>query len=139
MKYKFLEHTADALFQAEGGNFEELIVNSAEAMLSVIYELEHVEGAKAVKVEASGDSKEELLHNFLEEVLLAVEEKDMVFGKIEILQLDEAKNLVEAKLSGEKIDAGKHGLKVEVKAVTWHSFFVKKEGNKWISQVLLDT
>ncbi|MAG22010.1 MAG: hypothetical protein CL943_01715 [Candidatus Diapherotrites archaeon] len=137
-KYLFLEHTADALFQAFGENFEELLLNSAEAMLSVIYDVASVETKKSVKVNASGDNKEELLHNFLEAVHLELELKEMVFGKIEITHLDEAKNTLEAELHGEKMDRKKHNLKTEIKAVTWHSFFVRKEENKWISQVLVD-
>lgn len=137
-KYKFLEHTADAFFEAFGESFEELLENSAEAMCSVVYAIEKVEPKIAARVEASGGNKEELLHNFLEEVVVEMEMRGMVFREFKVKEFDEGKNLVIAELTGEKMNAEKHGLKTEVKAVTWHKFFVKREGSKWIARVLVD-
>jgi len=137
-KYRFLEHTADALFQAFGKDFRELLENSAEAMCSAMYNLEKVQGKERVEVKARGESKEELLHNFLETVLFEVQAMGLIFSKFKVVELDEERGSLKAELLGEKIDEGKHELKADIKAVTWHSFFVKKEGDKWVSQVLVD-
>jgi len=137
-KYRFLEHTADALFQAYGNKLEEVFENSAEAMCSVMYEIEKVEAKESVEIKAEGETQEELLHNFLESVLVEMELGEMVFSEFRILELDERKGFVIVELKGEKMDSKKHGLKTEIKAVTWHEFFVRKEGNKWVSQVLVD-
>ena len=136
MKYKFLEHTADALFEAFGKSFEELLVNCTEAMCSVAYELEKVEPKESVLVKAEGKNKEELLHNFLSAVLFEMEEKEMLFSRFKILKLGGGS--VEAELLGEKIDRETHSFKAEIKAVTWHEFFVREEENKWVARVLVD-
>ena len=135
-EFRFLEHTADAFFQAFGESFEELVENAAKAMCSVICSLEKVEAKEPVEIEAEGKNKEELIHNFLESLLLEIEMRNMVFGNFKAESLDE--NRIKVVCKGEKIDASKHELKTEVKAVTWHEFFVKREGNKWVAQVLVD-
>ena len=134
-KYMFLEHTADALFQAFGTDFKELAKNSAEAMCSVMYELEKVEPKEKIEVIVKGKNQEELLHKFLEEVLFEMQSKEIVFVKFEVKEVE---GELKAVLWGEKMDPTKHGFKTDIKAVTWHEFFVKKERNKLVSQVLVD-
>jgi SHS2 domain-containing protein len=137
-KYRFLEHTADALFRAYGGNFRELLENSAEAMCSVMYDLGKVKAKTKVEVGVEGKNREELLHNFLGSVLFEMQSRGMLFARFKVKELDENSGLLKAALFGEKMNAARHGLKTEVKAVTWHKFFARREGNKWVSQVLLD-
>lgn len=138
-KYRFLEHSGDALFQAFGESFSKLLENSAEAMCSVMYALKKVDAEKEVEVEAKGENKEELLHNFLGEVLFKIGEREMLFREFRVKELGEKNNRVKALVKGEKMDREKHEMETEIKAVTWHRFFVKRKGNKWVSQVLLDT
>ena len=135
-KYRFLEHTADALFEAFGESFEELLVNSAKAMCSVMYDLEKVEPKEKVLVKAEGKSKEELLHNFLGVVLFEIQSNEIIFKGFKVLELSDES--AEIELQGEKIDRKKHELKSDIKAVTWHEFSVKEEGNKWTAKVLVD-
>ncbi len=137
-KYKFLPHTADAFFEAYGNTYSELLVNSAEAMCSVMYGFEEVKAEKEIEVNIEGKNKEELLHNFLEAVLFEISTKEMLFKEFEIKEFDEEKEILKCVLKGEEIDSARHELKSEIKAVTWHQFFVKQEGNKWVSQVLVD-
>ena len=45
---------------------------------------------------------------------------------------------LEAKLSGEKIDTGKHNMIVDVKAVSFHMYKVEKTDDGWKAFVILD-
>jgi SHS2 domain-containing protein len=81
---------------------------------------------------------EKLLHKFLEEILFQTDTKEMLFSKFKV-KINEEKNSLKAELRGEKIDSKKHKLKVLVKAVTWNSFFLKKEKGTWTAQVVCDT
>jgi SHS2 domain-containing protein len=56
------------------------------------------------------------------------------------VRLEERNELfcLEAALSGEKIDAGRHRLLVDVKAVTLHRFRVVYEDGLWKAFVVLD-
>jgi len=136
--FRFLEHTADALFEAFGENLSELFENSAKAMCTVMYNPEKVEGKTKLTVEAEGKNPEELLHNLLDSILFELHAKELAFSKIRVLELDEGRNYAKAELEGEEFDAERHEPRSEIKAVTWNQFSVKKEGNKWVSRVLLD-
>ncbi|MDP6671156.1 MAG: archease [archaeon] len=136
-KYRFLEHTADALFEAFGRSFEELLINSAKAMCFVMYEPEKVEPKEKILVKVRGENNEVLLHNFLSAVLFEIQSREMIFKKFKILSC--SRQYAEIELQGEKIDREKHELKSDIKAVTWHEFFVKaEEEDKWIARVLID-
>ena len=136
-KFKYLEHTADVLFQAYGSTFNELLLNATLAMCNAVCDFGSVGQKDSVKIEVSAGNREELLHNFLKEILFKIDTERMLFSNFKI-ELDEGKNAVKAELLGEKINPEKHTIKAEVKAVTWHNFWVKKENNKWSCQVLLD-
>jgi SHS2 domain-containing protein len=41
-------------------------------------------------------------------------------------------------MEGEEINLEKHKLGVDVKAVTYHKYEVKKEKDKWRAQIVLD-
>ena len=135
-KYRFLEHTADALFEAFGENFEVLLINSAEAMCSVMYDLEKVEPKKKILVKIQGKNREELLHNFLDAVLFEIQSKGMIFRCFRVLSI--SKQYAEIQLRGEEIDRERHELKSDIKAVTWHGFSIREEEDKWIAKVLVD-
>ena len=53
-KYKFLEHTADAKFQAYGKNMEEAFSNAALAMFSVITDTKKIKKNIKKGIEAKG-------------------------------------------------------------------------------------
>jgi SHS2 domain-containing protein len=135
--YRFLEHTADAKFQAFGISLRDLFRNSALAMCSLMYDAKKVEAKQSVPMEIKAGSIEELLHRFLEEVLAQIDIREMFFRDFNVF-VDEKKFSLKGTMVGEKINAEKHTLKTQVKAVSWHQFFVEKKGNSWQSQVIVD-
>ena len=137
-KFVFLEHTADAKFQAFGKSIEECFENSALAVNSVECDLKKVATKQKLSIEAKAESLEELLHKFLEELLFQMETREMLFSGFKI-KINLEKNSLSADCFGEKINKKKHELKTQVKAITWNSFFLKKEKSGWIAQVVCDT
>ena len=73
MKYKFLEHTADAKFQAYGATLEEAFKNAALAMFSIIVDTRKVNGKLEKRIHVDGADKKALLYVFLEELLYLFE------------------------------------------------------------------
>jgi SHS2 domain-containing protein len=45
---------------------------------------------------------------------------------------------VRGSLRGEPYDPGRHEIKVEIKAVTYHQLTIKKEGDQWAGRVIVD-
>ncbi len=92
MKYRFLEDlTSDVLFESYGSTLEELFENSAEALFSVICEIDKIEPKEKIEFEFEGKNLEDALYYFLSN-LLAESEINEVFlckFKIEIQEAEE--------------------------------------------------
>jgi SHS2 domain-containing protein len=133
-KFKFLEHTADIKFQAFGNSIEKVFENSALAMFNSMHDGK-VKARKIFKINVKGKDFESLMYNFLEELLFLFDSENFFISKIKNLKI--AKDF---KLSAEVFgdDAKDYEIHIDIKAITYNDMFVKKQGNKWISQVVLD-
>ena len=131
--------TADFAFEAFGERPEELFESAALALESVIVNLDGVRGIKSRKLRIEGESLENLLFDFLSELIYLQSAEGLVFSSFDIkIDKNEDYNL-EAECLGEKIDPEKHQLGTEVKGVTLHKFKVEKLSNgRFRCQVVLD-
>ncbi len=134
MKYKFLEHTADIKFRAFGDNKEEAFTNSALALKESICGEIKVKEEKKKNIKIEGRDFESLLYNFLEEILYLFDAENFLISKIKKMEINEFK--LKAVIAGDR--ASKYEFTNPVKAVTYNDMFIKKKGNKWIAQVVLD-
>lgn len=86
------------------------------------------------------------MFEFLQQLVFYKDAELLLFSKYKTKIFANEKNdflKLDAELRGERIDASKHELLVDVKAVTWHKFSVEKisgAGGKagWKAQVILD-
>lgn len=140
-KFEYLEHTADVKFRAYGSTLEEAFASAAEAMFTAMIDLKSVSLKNDIMIKLEAESLEILLNDWLSELLFQMDANYLVFGKFEVLKLNErdGKFLIEAKASGEQIDLKKHKFHLQVKAVTYHDMTIIKSDNHWEVQVLLDT
>ena len=140
-KYNFIEGIAlaDCCFEAYGSNYNELFRNAAEATFSQMVNLKSVKGTEKRTIELKADNIEELLYNFLSEIIALKDSLYMVFNKFDV-KVNGKKNKFELKadLYGEEIDQKKHKLGIDVKAATYHQFKVWKEGKICKARVILD-
>ncbi len=131
--YRFLEDVtiADVAFEAEADSFEELLSECGKALTNVmITDIQQIALIKSVKFELKGENPEEILHNFLEELVFLKDTEQLLLRSFDI-----SDNRVVAK--GEQINPKKHELLAEVKAISWHKFKVEKK-NKWYAFVIVD-
>ncbi|MBL7147703.1 MAG: archease [Nanoarchaeota archaeon] len=133
MKYKFLEHTADAKFQAFGKSLEEAFSNAALAMVSIMIDPSKVKGKIKKEFTVEGSDKKSLLYQFLEEILFLLDTEGFVLNKVEKLEI--SKNKVKAVLVGDKI-SNKYKLSGDVKAVTYNDMEIKEK--PFMVQVVVD-
>lgn len=136
-EYEFINHTADLGIKVRGETLAELFVNSAFAMFDIMMEdIRKVKSAKKVRIKIPGGEKEDLLFDWLRELLSRFNIDKLVFSRFDILKLtDEG---LEAAVKGEKLDFSRHELKTELKAVTYHGLEVNKTKNNWEAQVIFD-
>ena len=139
MKYKFLEHTADVMFEAFGKDLNEIFENAALATFETQVDLKKVKNKVKKKIKLKNEDEGDLLFDFLEELIYLKDAKYLVFNKFRV-RIKKVKNKfeLEAVVEGEKIDPEKHELKVDVKAITLHMFYLNKVKNGWKCRVILD-
>lgn len=133
MKYKFLEHKADAKFQAFGKNLNEAFSNAALAMFSIMVNTKKIEGRTKKEIKVKGKDKKSLLYNFLEELLFLLDTEHFLLHKIEKLEIKN--NELKAKIIGDKISK-KYEILGEVKAVTYNQMEIKEK--PYMVQVVVD-
>ena len=140
-RFRFLEDVAiaDAAFQAEAKGLEELFSTCAQAAFEVMADTTTVEHKRKEKVKLTGESLEELMFDWLAELIYLKDTKAMLFSRFDVeIQKKETYRLT-ATVWGEPADQKKHRVRVDVKAVTYHLLEVKKTKDKWTAKVILDT
>ena len=138
MKYKFIPDiaTADIAFEAEGKSLEELFQNCALATFEVMADLKKIEPKIKKEISLKSKSIENLLYDFLSELIFLKDSESLLFNKFDV-KIDKESKL-SAIASGEKINHQKHHTKLDVKAVTLHMFRVEKTKAGWKATVILD-
>ncbi|MBN2454001.1 archease [Candidatus Woesearchaeota archaeon] len=138
-KYKFIEHTADAKFQAYGRSMEEAFSNAALAMFSIMTDPEKVERKKRLKISAKGQDLKSLLVSFLEEFVFLLDSQNFLLNAVEKAQITKTEEGYEigADAVGD-VEAGKYETKGDVKAVTYNDMQINEEKGSCMVQVLVD-
>lgn len=139
-KYIYLEHTADAKFQAFGKSLGEAFSNAALAMLNLMCKTSSVKATIKREIKVKGKDKEALLYSFLEEILFLLDSKNFLTCKVKSIKIKEIKKSysLEAELLGDNASSCKFF--GEVKAITYNSMFIKedKKTKKFIIQAVVD-
>jgi SHS2 domain-containing protein len=136
MSYKFLEHTADVKFRAEGSSLEEAFSEAALALSETVRGTIVIESRRDEVFSVEGTDIESLLHNFLEELLFLLDSRDFLMSSIKEINIDAEKFKAEGIFSG---DSGeRYKFTNDVKAVTFNEMFVKEQDGRWVCQVVLD-
>ena len=116
-RYDRMEHTADALVRVHGKDLSERFSNAAYALFDQITDVKKVRPKGEMKIVLEADSREQLLVDFLQELLFLNDTEDLVFSKFEV-KTDGKK--LEALVWGEKFDETRHPKRSVVKGATYH-------------------
>lgn len=138
VSYEILDHTADFRIRAFGGDMAGLLRSAVLAMATLIADTGGVRGDVAVKVEASGETPEELLVHLLSEVLYVHYTRRMVFRSAEVEIPDESTLRAVCTLFGEPYDAGRHEPVYDIKAVTYHDLKIERAGDRLTAEIVFD-
>ena len=142
-KYKFLENVAiaDIAYEAYGKNLNEMFENAALAIFELSANIKTIEAKKKLEIKLENGKMENLLYDFLSEILFLKDSKYMVFRnvKVKISENKKSKKFeLESILEGDTINPQKQQLENDIKAVTMHMFEIKKEKNNWKATVVVD-
>ena len=144
MTHKFLEHTADVKFRAEGSTIEELYSSAVDALNETIRGDIKILEQKEVSFDVEGKDREELLYNFLEEFLFLLDANDFLVANIKSISI--SGNKLKCVVVGDS--AENYKFTNDVKAVTYNEMIVREEkgvpnghapvGSKFVCEVVLD-
>lgn len=141
MHYKFLPEiaTADIAFEAYGKKLPELFENSTLALMEVMADTKTIRPRRHVICNMQHAILEDLLFDFLSELVYQKDAKRLLFSKFRIkIQLSAKGYTLNANIWGEEIDPQRHKLRADIKAVTWHLFKIEKKNNRYLARVVLD-
>ena len=134
--YELIDHTADVGLKAYGKTLSEAFENAAKGMFDIITDNSEIESIGQYDIELEAPNLEQLLVDWLSELLYLNTSRNQVFGFFKV-DLDEKNNKLTAKIFGEKFSLSKHKIGAEIKAVTYHILEVKKK-KPYHVQVLFD-
>jgi len=132
-RYETISHTADVMIRAFGSTLEEAFENAAYGLFDQMADLSNVEPKQLFKMDIEGAEPQQLLVDFLSE-LLYLFDTELVLLKEFKASYDGEVLAVTAR--GEKIDKKRHVLRKSIKAVSYHMIEVAPE--KGYVQVLFD-
>ncbi|MCK4327794.1 MAG: archease [Candidatus Diapherotrites archaeon] len=133
--HKTIEHEADIGILGSGETWEKAFAEGALAMLGIMADIEKVEPAQEVGIQAQANDRDALFVEFLNELLFLRDAEDLFLSKFE-LRIEG--NSLAGKAWGEKIDQKKHGVKIEVKAATYSGLKTWEEKGKKFVQCVVD-
>jgi SHS2 domain-containing protein len=132
--YELVEHTADVGVKAYGKSVAEAFEHAAEGMFDIITDESSIDPVGEYEILLEAPDLEQLLVDWLSKLLYLNDAQDLVFGMFEVTL---SGNHLSAHVYGEKYDKKKHGMGVEIKAVTYHMLQVH-DINPIFVQVLFD-
>lgn len=143
--YEFFDHTADIGVRVYGYTLEELFTNAAHAMYEALGQLQKTESRSQKSIQMKAASLEDLLHDWLAELLYEVEADHVLYDEIASLAVCESGVPaatgfdLAAKLQGSSIDFARSQTNEEIKAVTYHQLRVEQLPDRtWRASVIFD-
>ena len=130
-----IAHTADVGFEVEAPEWGTLLERAGLVVAALIVSLDGVTPSETVRLEVTAGDREELLHDWLQAVLIRVQ-GGFVPCEATVEEVSDAR--VVATLRGEPMDAHRHRVHGEVKGVTWHGLAVEDASRGLRARVILD-
>ena len=135
-RYEQFSHTADIGVRVFGRTVKELFANAAFAMFDIIADLEGITGGIVDEFDLKAATPEELLVNWLDELLYRSCTKEIIFFDFEISELGDTR--MKAKATGRSFAANRNRLKTEIKAATYSDLAIKKTAEGYSVEIVFD-
>lgn len=134
--YRTFEHTADVGLRIEAATLVELFAEAGRGLMSLIVEdVDRVGGDESRALALEAASLEDLLFDYLSEVLYLFDAEGFVPVRYE-LETDGCR--LRAVLGGGAFDPARDGGGLEVKAITYHGLKVERLGSGYAAEVIVD-
>ncbi|MCX8082291.1 MAG: archease [bacterium] len=132
--FETIEHTADVGGRIYGKDIEELFVNAVKLLYFLAGVKQYQEKTKVIKIEIKGQTIEELLVKFLNELIYYMDSK-MVGGDIKNLFIEKANEGFNLYC---EVDGHRISMVREIKAATYHNIRIKEKNGFFSSEIIFD-
>ena len=134
--YELIDHTADLGIRFASPTLDGLFEVAADALSDLLFGESAITPARTEQVRVKAENSEDLLVEFLRELLYLWAVGKLAFSEARVKISGET--ILVAEVSGEEFDSQRHTVANEIKAVTYHHLAVKKVNDTWHAQVIFD-
>jgi SHS2 domain-containing protein len=134
--YRFIDHTADFRLEIFGVDEEDLFVQAAMALTDLITDPMTLQGRRWQNIAVSGHDWSDLMVNWLRELLYLWSGEEQLVSRVTLQSL-ESTHLM-ATVTTDDFRAGRHPIRNEIKAVTYHQIDVSPWQTGWRARVVFD-
>jgi SHS2 domain-containing protein len=139
MGYAFIDHTADVAADLEGSSAADLFVFAAQALTDTMTDIKDVKAAVTQAVTLESASLEDLLVDWLNELLYRFEVRNMLVTDAAVVVEERGGRWrVDGTVRGEPFDPARHPSRVLVKSATYHGLHVTRDGDAWRARIVFD-
>ncbi len=136
LPYTTFDHTADLGVEIYGADARQLFANAGTTLFHLICGSAAIEASTALPVGVEGSGYDELMINWLRELLYQHQVKGYLLSRFIIHRLDDG--LLSATVRGEPFDGRRHELQREIKAVTYHQLAIGQGPAGWTARIVFD-
>jgi SHS2 domain-containing protein len=134
--YELFEHTADLGLRVQADTLNALFVDAARGLLAMfVADPETVRPTTTKAISLSADEPAYLLFDWLSELLYAFETDKLLLWEFD-LRIEG--NQLTATCRGEAMDASRHRMEHEVKAITYHGLRLEQTAGGWFAEIIVD-
>ena len=135
-RFRFLDHTGDLAVEVYGKNLPDLFENAGVALFHVVTDPSRVEEREQKEVSLTYEDLETLMVDWLGELLYFHDVERLLFRRFGVRIIGDGR--FEGSARGEVFDEGRHVIRTEIKAVTFHQIEVREDKGRWRARVVLD-
>lgn len=134
--FEIVDHTADVAIRVRAPTLPDLFVQAAKGMYAVLGRF--VSGGETVerRIELTGGDAEDLLHDWLSELLWDFETNESVYDQFDLDRLE--RGCLLSRCRGSKYDPAKSERTTEIKAVTYHGLRITRIDQTYEVTVIFD-
>ncbi len=134
--FETFDHTADLGLRVTAVDLDELFVEAARGLSSLLVEdPARLGAAQLAEITVPGDDWDLLLFDLLSELLFRFETTGFLGREFVVARTTEG---LQAEAHGEVIQDQPHRLAREVKAITYHGLKVEQQDDRWLAEVIVD-
>lgn len=134
-RWEHFPHGADIGVRGIGASLAQAFAHAARAMTAAVVDLDSVHPEVPVEIRCTGASAEDLFYAWLNAVIFEMATRRMVFGRFAV---EIEGHSLRATAWGERVSVERHEPAVEIKGATFTALSVRREGDEWVAQCVVD-